>query len=127
MTSITRRAACALLVTVLVPACNRGPARPRPNVDYLTQEQMREGQFTTVFDAIESLRANWLVARGTDSFATPSEVWVYFDSTKLGGVETLKSVRVSDVIYVRHYSGIDATTRWGVGHSAGVIYLSSHQ
>ena len=47
--------------------------------------------------------------------------------SKLGGVETLKSVRVSDVIYVRHYSGIGATTRWGVGHSAGVIYLSSHQ
>ena len=127
MNTMPRRAACALLLAALVPACTRGPARARPDTELLTQAQMLEGQYTYVYDAIEAMRANWLVVRGTDSFSTPSQIWVYYDTTKLGGIETLRSVRVNEVVYVRHYNGIDATTRWGVGHSAGVIYLSSHQ
>jgi hypothetical protein len=36
-------------------------------------------------------------------------------------------VTVNSVAWVRHYNGVDATMRWGVGHSAGVIFISSYQ
>jgi len=121
----TRRVAAVLLL--LVAACHRGLPVPAPASDVLTQEQMRENNFTNAYDAIASLRANWLVVRGTDSFSTPSEVLVYYDQTKLGGVENLKAVTVNQVVYMRRYSGIEATQRWGVGHSAGVIFISSRR
>ena len=124
--TVTRRwAALPLFVLVLGLACHRGPAGPRPSSDYLTQQQMLDNNFINAYDAIAALRSNWLVVRGTDSFQTSSEVWVYYDQTKLGGVETLKAVTVNEVAYIRHYSAIDATTRWGVGHGAGVIFISS--
>jgi hypothetical protein len=126
--SVTRRLTLPLLVLlVLFIGCHRGPSQPRPDLDYLTRDQMHENNFRNVYDAVAALRGNWLIVHGTDSFQSPSQVWVYYDQTKLGGIETLRTVLVPDIAYVRHYNGIDATTRWGVGHSAGVIFVSSHQ
>ena len=61
------------------------------------------------------------------SFNTPSQIWVYYDQTRLGGVETLRTVTVNSIAYIRHYSGLDATTRWGIDHGAGVIFISSRE
>ena len=123
-----RRSLPALALVFLATACHRGATiSPQTNFDYLSQAQMQERNFINLHDAIAALRGNWLVVRGTDSFQAPSQIWVYYDQTKLGGIETLKTVLVQDIAYARHYSAIDATTRWGVGHAAGVIYVSSHQ
>ena len=93
----------------------------------LSQEEMLKEHFTNVYDAVAALRSAWLTVRGTDSFAQPSQIWVYFDGTRLGGVEEMRSVTVNSVASVRHYSGVDATMRWGVGHSAGAIQILSHK
>lgn len=93
----------------------------------LTQEEMRNEHFTNVYDAVAALRSTWLVVRGTDSFVQTSQVWVYYDATRLGGVEEMRSVLVNSVASLRHYNGVDATMRWGVGHSAGVIHILSHK
>jgi hypothetical protein len=97
-----------------------------PDAERLTQAEMLEQHFTNVYDAVASLRSAWLTVRGTDSFAQASQVWVYFDQARLGGVDELRTVMVNSVAWVRHYNGVDATMRWGVGHSAGVILISSH-
>jgi hypothetical protein len=44
---------------------------------------------------------------------------------RLGGVETLRTIVVRPVSYIRHYNGIDATARWGLDHGSGVIYVST--
>lgn len=93
----------------------------------LSQEEMRKEHFTNVYDAVASLRSAWLVVRGTDSFVQTSQVWVYFDGNRLGGVEEMRAVLVNAVASVRHYNGVDATMRWGVGHSAGAIQILSHK
>lgn len=121
-----RRAFAALLLIAMAAGCHqRGGESQR--ADLLTQAQMRENNFTTVYDAVVSMRSGWLNVRGPDSFSTPSEIIVYYDQTRLGGVEQMRTVNVTSVAWVRHYNGLDATTRWGVGHSAGVILISSHQ
>jgi len=93
----------------------------------LSQEDMLREHFTNVYDAVASLRSAWLNVRGTDSFTQPSQVWVYYDDTRLGGVDEMRSVLVNSVASVRHYNGVDATQRWGVGHNAGAIQILSHQ
>jgi len=117
----------AALLLVAAFGCHRGPLRQAPNAQLLTQSEMEANHFTNVYDAVASVRASWLTVRGTDSFYTPSEVVVYYDDTRLGGVSELRAITVNSVAWVRHYSGVDATTRWGVGHSAGVIFVSSRQ
>lgn len=102
---------------------------PHTDRDVLTQQQMVEHSFHTAWDAVEAMRNNWLQVRGTDSFgvsSSPSEIWVYMDNNRLGGIDTLKGINVSSIVYIRHYDAVSATARWGVGHSQGVIFISTH-
>ncbi|HEV2671649.1 MAG TPA: hypothetical protein VGU74_11185 [Gemmatimonadales bacterium] len=93
----------------------------------LSQEEMLREHFTNVYDAVASLRSAWLTVRGTDSFQQPSQVWVYYDANRLGGVDEMRSISVNSVVSIRHYNGVDATMRWGVGHNAGAIQILSHR
>jgi hypothetical protein len=91
----------------------------------MTLEQMREGHFTTVYDAVAALHSNWLLAKGTDSFAAPGQVLVYFDNVRYGGVESLRKIPTQSISYVRYFDGMAATARWGLDHGHGVIYVST--
>lgn len=91
----------------------------------ITQEQLRENHFNSVYDAVEALRNNWLHAKSTDSFYSPSQIWAYLDETKLGGVETLKTVAIGPVVYIKYLDGPTASARWGVDHSQGVILVAT--
>ena len=106
--------------------CHAPAVTPR-EADRLTQEEMLNEHFTNVYDAVAALRSSWLVVRGTDSFQQTSQIWVYFDSNRLGGVDEMRGIIVSSVASVRHYNGVDATMRWGVGHNAGAIQILSHK
>lgn len=104
----------------------RTAARP-PRLDrsVLTRELMLKNRFATVYDAVAALRSMWLRPRGPESFMLPLEVLVYRDNTILGSVETLRTIQPTLVATVRFYDGTQATARWGVGHSAGVIHVST--
>ena len=125
------RSACcrsAVLLFVASACAARAPSTSLPAGDrnVLTHAQLTEDRFTSVLEAIEALRPAWLQPRGTDSFKTPSQVLVYLDENRLGGIETLSSVAPTIVVYIRHYDGIAATARWGLDHGQGVIYVSTH-
>ncbi len=92
----------------------------------ITQAQMVDNHFLSVYDAVESLHQNWLQTRGTDSFSSPSQVLVYLDNTRLGGVSTLHDIASNTVTFVKHFDGIAATGRWGIDHGSGVIFVSTH-
>ena len=111
----------------LVAGCQRGATeRIRPaDRNVLTQAQLADHRFTTAYDAVEALRSNWLNTRGSDSFQTPSYVRVYLDNVSLGGKEALRSIAIGQVNYIKYFDGISASSRWGLDHGAGVIYVST--
>ena len=119
-----RLLAASFLIAAL--GCHVNQIAPRDS-ERLTQEEMLREHFTNVYDAVASLRSGWLTVRGTDSFTQPSQIWVYYDETRLGGVDEMRAVIVNSVASVRHYNGVDATMRWGVGHNAGAIQILSHK
>jgi hypothetical protein len=117
-----------LAVLVLCGACSSGRKTanlPRRDQNVITGEELTQGHFITVYDAVEALHPPWLAARGPDSFVAPSEVLVYLDNVKLGGVSQLRNLDLHSIRYIRHYDGVAATARWGVGHAAGVILIST--
>ncbi|HXY18360.1 MAG TPA: hypothetical protein VEH83_00015 [Gemmatimonadales bacterium] len=131
MHSLARPAVLARVaaLVVLVAACApRAPSRqePMPSRDVLTSDDINGHGFSTVLEALQALRPHWLVARGTDSFHTPTDVRVFLDSNEIGGVDALGLVQLASIVYIRHYDGVAATARWGIGHGQGVIYIATH-
>lgn len=118
-----------LAFAVLLSSCagagdTAARARPiRPSRDIIVQEQVRE--FTDAYQAIQALHPTWLRARGPDSFRESSRVWVYIDNSRLGGVGTLSNVAAMNIAEIRFYDGLEASQRWGLGHGAGVISITS--
>jgi xylan 1,4-beta-xylosidase len=115
-----------LVALVLTASCLGAPrTAPKPRVDYsvITAEQIEAQHYTNVYEAVLALRSNWLSTRGPDSFVMPSQVWVYLDNSRLGGVQTLAGLSTQGVTVIKHLTGIEATARWGIGHSAGAISI----
>ncbi len=117
-------------VFLLLAACAaRTPARTRtpPDRSVITQQEILEHKFESVYDAILALRPTWLQVRGTNSLMSASTaVQVYLDNNHLGGIESLSMISLSSVVYIRHYDGVAATARWGLDHGQGAIYVSTH-
>ena len=116
----------ALAVVALALGCKSTPREGRRlDRSVITREQMLEGDFVTVYDAVAAMRSSWLRARGPDSFVLPSSVWVYIDGARAGGVEVLHNIQPTLINTVRFYDGPTATGRWGVDNGAGVIHVST--
>jgi hypothetical protein len=115
----------ALLIAAGCAPTNRDPSMPRVSRDVITQQQVIETTSTTAYEAVQTLRSNWLETRGVDSFSTPGQVLVYFNDTKLGGVQTLQSIPSNTIGYIQYFSGTEASARWGLDHGHGVIYVST--
>jgi len=118
------------IVLLLVAACAARAPRPThavPDRNVITQQELQEHRFETLFDAIQALRPIWLQTRGTNTLqAQATQIQVYLDNSRMGGIETLSTINISSVVYIRHYDGIEATARWGLDHGQGAIYVSTH-
>jgi hypothetical protein len=112
-------------LVLLLGACASagGSAPPQGRSDLLVEDQIRGNSYSSVYDAIVALRPNWLRTRGADSFQNPSQIQVYVDNMRLGGVANLEQIPVVSVYYVQWFDALEASARWGLGHGAGVIYV----
>lgn len=118
----------AVALTALTAACSSNPAptnRPRFDASLITREQILEGQFTNAYDAVKTLRGSWLNTVRPESFRYPAAIQVYLDGVRLGDVSALSTVQTLPIQYIRYFNAQDATTRWGVDHGAGAIFIST--
>ena len=115
----------ALLTSIACTSAGHSSASARVDRELITHEQLDQNHFTTAYDAVEALHSNWLRAKGTDSFATPTEVVVYVNANRVGGVDALKSIDVHTITSIQHFDGLAASARWGVGHGQGVILVNT--
>lgn len=119
------QAASVVLLTGAVAACSSAIQQGRGDREVITQEQMRQHNFQTAYDAVEALHGNWLNIRpNTLGPGGPqSDVVVYQDEVRLGGPAQLRQINVRTIDHIQHYDALAATSRWGVGHSQGVIQV----
>ncbi len=121
-----------LLVLMLSLAWGAGCASAKttiaasPDRSTLTGEQLAELRVDNAYDAILALRSNWLQERGPDSINNPSKVIVVLDNVELGLVETLRTIPIRTITRIRHLDGVEANARYGVGHGAGAIVITTY-
>ncbi len=116
----------AACLVVVCSACATTGRRALPGRNVISRDEMLQNRFITVYDAVVALRSNWLIVRPNTLTTTQEDVVVYYDVTRLGSPVELRNIAVRDVQYVQYLDPVEATQRYGVGHSQGVIFVSSH-
>jgi hypothetical protein len=115
-----------LALTLVLGACASAGVAPRQGrSDLIVEEQIRGQSYATVYDAVQALRPNWLRTRGPDSFNSSTQIQVYVDNMRVGGIANLQQIAAVSAYYVQWYDGLEASARWGLGHGAGAIYVST--
>ena len=101
------------------------PAQRRGGDSNLISASQIASTVGSLYEVVRTYHPNWLRIRGPDSLRRSGEVQVYFDGTRVGGIENLRSMASSGISFIRWYDGIEAAARWGLDHGNGVIWVSS--
>lgn len=124
---MTRRSLLVFLATAMA-ACSSSSSGDTPSRqrDLITAEEIAALNVATAFDVVRQLRPEFLRSRGTMSLRETGGEFavVYLNGMRMGGPEQLHQIRASDVETIRYISATDATTRWGTGHTGGVIEVT---
>ena len=112
----------SLLIAGIACGARQTAGGERIDRNVITQAQIRERGFRTAYEAVESLKAPWLLVR-PDGLSQQREVIVYLDDIRLGGIQSLKQIQSPQIILIRYFDSQTAIMRWGVDHSQGVIMV----
>lgn len=120
------RAMLAAAPLAAVAACaSGGAASGGSNSRVLTREDMTDYLQQDLHEAILRLRRNWLRRRAAGGTSGTDAVQVHVNGARMGGVNALRDIRVSNVARVEYMSGTDATTRYGTGYGGGAILVTT--
>ena len=128
MSKLIRRSPLLLLLLLAVAAgcsANAAGGRTTTRADTITVDDLRAANSTNLYDAVRAIRPNWLRARSPNSIQNQGQVQVYFDDSRLGGVEQLRTIPSQGIAYIRWYDPISASARWGLDHEQGAIVVST--
>jgi len=130
-----------LLVTVLMVAVSSGCAsggatsgasHSNRSRDFIPEAEItsRARDATNALQIIELLRPEMLRSRGVSSpapTAKPDESFprVYVDDIAFGNINTLSNLSTLSIKEIRFINAQNATTRWGTGHTGGVILVTT--
>lgn len=129
---VQRRSACVLMLLLLVcTACVTGGRADgrgvRRDLRVLSLDEMRASGATTLYDAVERLRPNWLNVRApARSLGLETGVVVYQGNNLLGDPGILRQYHLDGVLELRYLDGPTASsTLPGLGsrHVAGAIVI----
>jgi hypothetical protein len=91
----------------------------------ITREMIDNPSSQNAFTIVQRFRPRWLSPRtqGTISNPEPSFAQVYVDDVRFGPIDTLYRIDGTQIERIEFMSGLDATTRFGVGHDGGAIMV----
>lgn len=116
-------------VFIAAAACSSSTrSRPQGDPDLILRDQVLAGSYANAHDVVRALHPNWLVKRapGGRNSSNNNPIWVFVDGSRYGDVSWLRNVPAQSIGSIRRIDGISATTRWGTGHSEGVLYVMTY-
>ena len=94
--------------------------------DAVTRAELEGVPFGNTYLAVARLRPTWVRPRAAPSFgSSPAYPVVYIDGIAQGDIRELERLPVSEVELLRYLGPNDATTRYGTGHTAGAILVTT--
>lgn len=113
------------LILIMAAACAGDPAVMGPaDLNLLSGAQI--ARYGNALQAVETMRSQWLRGRSANGLLAPGgNVRVFCDGMEVGGVDVLQSMSTRGIVYIRHFDGIEASSRWGLGHENGVIFVGN--
>jgi len=113
------------LAVFLFGCATAGERGTRAHPNQITVEEIASTNMSTALEVVQSLRPNWLRERGPVSIRNPqgSEVIVYLDGARFGGMDSLRQIRVSSVASIEYLNSSEATFRFGTNHVGGAILV----
>jgi hypothetical protein len=129
---INRRSLSAGLAVLLVASsgsCStRGGETSTSNRNLVTHEELIATNARNTYEALERLRPSWMTSRGPANMgnvrdASESVANVYINGNRMGSLDYLKQVYVSDVHEIRFWNPGEAGARFGMGNPRGVIEI----
>ncbi len=117
------------LVPLLLAACATVSRAPQTHDRLrISADELMATHASTLFDAIQQLRPEFLRARGVSSISSPGAdvPRVFVDNVEMGDIQFLKTISVGDVAEVQRIPAEQATTRWGTGYIGGALMVLTH-
>ncbi len=102
---------------------------PRGSSNLITSAEIEAAaqDIQNAYELVERLRPMMMRPRNLSAGAvgagTTFGVVAYVEEVRLGDLEALATVMRATVREIRYIGATDATTRWGTGHSSGVIQV----
>jgi hypothetical protein len=101
--------------------------RQRRDLNTITWEEIRNGQYANAYEVVHHLRPSWLrTPRGPNSINMQIDVAVFIDGIRLGSRAALESIPITSVRSMRFFTAIDARQRFGGDTSVGAIEIYRH-
>lgn len=120
------RTLIVLFAGLIAAACASAPAqRASEERNLLLPEEMQKLGNTTLLQAVQALRPQWLSTRGRDTFGQQGQVVVMLDGVQMGNPNFLETINSNSVATLMYFDGPTATGRWGICCGHGVIYITS--
>ena len=115
--------------TATATAAAPSPRVPRGSSNLITSAEIEAAaqDIQNAYELVERLRPMMMRPRNLSAGAvgagTTFGVVAYVEEVRLGDLEALATVMRATVREIRYIGATDATTRWGTGHSNGVIQV----
>jgi hypothetical protein len=115
-----------LLAAGAVGCAAAGERAPSRNPDLITRAEIEESSARNAFDLVQQVRPRWLQSRGASSLqqAGGDMPIVYVGERRHGSIDTLRGFDTDGITSLRFINAANATTRYGGGHTGGVIQLT---
>jgi hypothetical protein len=102
----------------------------RSDRSVILQEELQNTRETSLYNAIQRIRPDWLRSRGSTSISQgmagnsgPDAINVYQDLQRLGSIDVLKSMAITQATSLRFYTASEAQMRFGTGNPNGAIQI----
>jgi hypothetical protein len=119
-----------ILLTLATLGCASGTASksstptstPNRDRNRITAEQLARITANNAYEAIQQLQPQWLADRGINTINGPKETAVvYVDGSRFGDLDNLRGMQLSNVAEIRYLTSAEASNRYGMGLTRGVI------
>jgi hypothetical protein len=116
-----------LTACALIACASSSGTRPSRSSDLITAEEIEGASVSNAYEAVARLRPGFLRGRGQSSIQTPGSDLpiVYVNGLRTGTIDHLRNIPAQDVQQIRFISATDATTRYGTGHTGGIIEVTT--